>query len=92
MKLSILIDVHVGETPATTFATTPIFWNCACYEGYIRPASEAECYACLAKRDQSPDSRVDEIRRHSDELPFELVALVNAAAETIDLEIACIPF
>lgn len=92
MALSILIDVHVGKTPAQTFATTPIFWDCECYEDYIHPASEAECFACMATRDESPDSRVDEIQRHGNELPSELVALVNAAVEAIDLDIVSIPF
>lgn len=91
-KLSNLIEVHVGKPPSKTFATSQLFWDCECDEHYIHPASEAECYACMARRDESPDSRVDEIQRYSDELPLELVALVNAAAESIDLGIADIPF
>lgn len=91
-KLDNLIEVHVGKLPSKTFATSQLFWDCECDEHYIHPASEAECYACMARRDESPDSRVDEIQRYSDELPLELVALVNAAAESIDLGIADIPF
>ena len=92
MKPSALIEVHVGKSPSETFVTTPVFWNCECNKGYIHPASETECYACMAQRDDSPDSRIDEINRHSDELPFELVALVNAVMETVHPETAPIPF
>ena len=92
MKPSALIEVHVGKTPSETFVTSPVFWNCECNEGYIHPASERVCYACMAQRDESPDSRIDEINRHSDELPFELVALVNAVMETVHPETASIPF
>jgi len=84
-KSTRLIESHAGKTPAERFLTTPLFWDCECQAGYIHPAVEAECSVCEAQRDESPDSRVDEINRHRDELPLGLVALVNLLMEVNDV-------
>jgi hypothetical protein len=43
--------------------TTPLFWDCDCDDNFIRTASEADCLFCGAKRDESPDSRLNEVIR-----------------------------
>ncbi len=48
--------------------TTPEFWDCECDDApggkpgsYIHPASEPTCAKCGSHKDESPDSRVDEV-------------------------------
>lgn len=41
--------------------TTPLFWDCNCEDEFIRSAEEDQCYACGATRENSPDSRIEEV-------------------------------
>jgi hypothetical protein len=44
------------------FYTTSDFWDCECKEGrYIHAKYVAICHKCGAKREDSPDSRMEEI-------------------------------
>ncbi len=48
-------DSHGG------FFTTSLFWDCQCEDEYIHPYSQVECPVCGARREQAPDSHVDEV-------------------------------
>ena len=43
--------------------TTNKYWDCECEHHYINPSSLDECKICGAKRESSPDSRVDEVEQ-----------------------------
>jgi hypothetical protein len=43
--------------------TTPLFWDCNCDDNYIRPTGAVDCLFCGAQRDESPDSRLNEVIR-----------------------------
>jgi hypothetical protein len=45
----------------TDVQTTPLFWDCECKENYIHNCNDAVCNNCGCKRDDSPDSRPNEI-------------------------------
>ena len=54
-------------TPATgpppgDGTTTPHYWDCCCEEHYIRPAQDANCPACGARRGERPWSQAEEVR------------------------------
>ena len=55
-----------------SFMTTHMFWDCNCPHsaGYIRPASMLMCEDCGEFRDESPDSRINEIRSAGIHLPW----------------------
>lgn len=45
------------------FITTSLYWDCQCPgDGYHRPADMPMCEACEAFRDESADSRINELR------------------------------
>lgn len=84
MCVTTLIEDHSG------FYTTPLFWDCACEEFYIRPASEEYCPVCNTRREDAPDARVNEVLCHAYEfnLPFELVRVLESAAKQVNPELA----
>ena len=45
--------------------TDPTFWDCECKERYINPKTLIYCPRCKAYRDDSPDSRINEINQNS---------------------------
>ena len=48
------------ETPY--FMTTNLYWDCNCDSNFIRPSGMSMCEDCGAWRDESPDSRINELR------------------------------
>ena len=45
------------------FITTPLFGDCSCPKTYIHNHTMLMCEDCGALRDESPDSRIGEIRQ-----------------------------
>lgn len=43
------------------FQTTERFWDCECEVNYIHPKSVLVCPRCKARRDERPDSRMNEV-------------------------------
>ena len=43
------------------FSTTEQFWDCECEVNYIHPKSVLVCPRCKARRDERPDSRMNEV-------------------------------
>ena len=43
--------------------TTSEYWDCECKENYIHPKTEESCAKCGLKREDQPDSRVNEVER-----------------------------
>jgi len=41
--------------------TTPDFWDCECEEDFIHSSADEACPTCGARRDEQPDSRVNEV-------------------------------
>lgn len=62
-------DLHKGMVPLAwietedhgDIMTTPDFWDCECKDDYIHPHSEKKCPKCKARREDQPDSRVNEV-------------------------------
>ena len=46
----------------TIFMTTTLFWDCECWNNYIRPADMPMCENCGQLREESPNSRINEIK------------------------------
>ena len=42
--------------------TTESYWDCECEHNYIHPSTMPECLRCGAKREDQPDSRVNEVQ------------------------------
>jgi len=61
-------DLHKGMVPLAwietedhgDIVTTPDFWDCGCTVDYVHPKTEDVCPKCGFKRDEQPDSRLDE--------------------------------
>ena len=53
----IIAHIAIGRV----VATTPLFWDCECEDGHIRPRTFANCSRCGAKQDSQPDARVNEV-------------------------------
>jgi len=45
----------------TTIQTTQLFWDCECNERYIHHFTDDACNNCGCERNESPDSRLNEI-------------------------------
>jgi len=61
---------------------TSLFWDCECESNHIRPASEPRCPHCGTRRDEQPDSRLDEVLGTDDLALIERVAcLLDEAAK-----------
>jgi len=71
------------------FFTTSLFWDCECEEDYIHPLWDESCPACGVSRDEAPDSRLNEVVRHSNSLPEKLV---ETAWEQAQGDVSPIPF
>jgi hypothetical protein len=41
--------------------TTPLFWDCECEKDYIHTQSEPTCERCGSKKEEQPDSRINEV-------------------------------
>lgn len=55
--------IQAFQYPATQyFITTSMFWDCDCWENFIRPADMPMCEECGAFKSECPDSRINEIR------------------------------
>ena len=51
------------EYPRTGyFITTNLYWDCNCPVDFHRPADMPMCENCKAFQDESPDSRINELR------------------------------
>ena len=48
------------NTPLT-IETTPLFWDCECNDNYVHHYTEQACSSCGCERNESPDSRLNEI-------------------------------
>lgn len=46
------------------FITTAAYWDCECPVNYIHPNTEARCPECGEIREESPDSRIGELKAH----------------------------
>ena len=56
------IVAALDESRLDYFMTTSLYWDCQCREDYQRPAGMAMCENCEAFRDESADSRINELR------------------------------
>ncbi len=81
---------NVGRADA--FYTTPLFWDCECEQGYIHSCTEETCAICKATREESPDSRIDEIFRHAQELNDKLVGALEFVCWEVQPDLVQIPF
>lgn len=54
-----------------TIATTTTYWDCKCRKNYIHHKTLNRCSLCDATRLESPDSRVDEVRKYLTEHHIE---------------------
>ena len=52
------------------FMTSHLYWDCDCPQNYIRPRSMNMCEDCGALKDDSPDSRLSEIRAAGIHIPW----------------------
>ena len=41
--------------------TTPLYWDCECEHGFIHSHKQVKCDICGARRDEQPDSRINEV-------------------------------
>lgn len=67
---------------------TPLFWECKCEDRYIHPVSKTRCEACNTfARDACP-ALVREVLdvKYRFRLPYDIVAVVEAAVETLNLD------
>ena len=75
-------NVQFHHDPANGgFFTTSLFWDCECEEDYIHPLWDEDCPACGSARHEAPDSRINEVIRHSSKLPEKLVETACIQAE-----------
>lgn len=44
-----------------TINTTEHFWDCECKDDYIHSKMIMWCFRCTAKRDEQPDSHLEEV-------------------------------
>ena len=64
------VDIAQALGPETPyFMTTSLYWDCECQRNYIRPRDMNMCENCGAFKDESPDSRVSELRTAGIHLP-----------------------
>lgn len=80
---------HIGRD---IFYTTPLFWDCACEEGYIRTCLEESCLVCGVSVLDAPDARVDEVLYHSGELNERLVSVLEMLTDRVCPDLISIPF
>ena len=91
-KIALIEPHNVGRVDS--FYTTLLFWDCECELDYIHSCMEDVCPVCKAERDEAPDTRVDEVFKHSTDLDRRLVDALTAFCEVVspDLTIVDIPF
>ena len=58
-QISSKVIAHIAM--GRVVATTPLFWDCECEDGHIRPHTFLNCSHCGAKQDSQPDARVNEV-------------------------------
>jgi len=86
----VLIEKHnIGRD---TFYTTALFWDCECDDNYIFPIYLPMCGQCASRREDQPNARVEEVLRHRDYLPDELVQVVEMLVDKICPHFNAIPF
>lgn len=44
-----------------TIYTTEHFWDCECKDNYMHPSIIMWCFKCGAKRNEQPDSHIEEV-------------------------------
>ena len=49
---------------------TDEYWDCDCYEDYIHPTADDQCTLCGAMREESPQSRMEEVLKF--DLPLNM--------------------
>lgn len=52
------------------FVTTTMWWDCECRTNFIHNRTMLMCEECDALRDESPASRINELRAHHLHLPW----------------------
>ena len=58
--------IHALSYPnSNIFITTTLYWECECESNYIRPFDMDYCENCDTFRSDSPDSRINELKRHN---------------------------
>jgi len=87
---SSLIEAHnIGRD---IFYTTALFWDCECEEKFIHPAFQDECLLCGSCCEDQPNACVDDVLKHSINLPYDLVQVVEVLADKICPHLNTIPF
>lgn len=66
-----------------TIQLTPHFWDCECDERYIHHHSIPYCARCETFRDAQPDSRVEEVAEHLQEIFAEVFQQFTVAVGDI---------
>ena len=85
-----LLIVEIRDARPGGF-TTPLYWSCECEEGYIHPATQADCLACGVLQDEAPDARVDEVLRQARSLGLERQTVIEFLRE-LSLEADPLPY
>lgn len=48
-------------TTHSSFVTTDSYWDCECPDNYIKDRNQDECEICNSKKEDQPESRVNEV-------------------------------
>lgn len=70
LDIRLAVDMYAGSlramgvppsTDSYQVPTTPEYWDCECEYQYIHPATSECCQKCGSRREEQPDSRIDEV-------------------------------
>ena len=78
-EAAVILALSYPETPY--FITTTLYWDCECPKNYIRPAGMLMCENCGAHREDQPDSRINEARRHGIHLDWAAPPIAQTLQE-----------
>ena len=63
------------------FITTSLYWDCECDSGFIRSSEVKMCEQCGAFREDSPDSRIHEMKQLGIHLDYDDPAVMATFCE-----------
>ena len=74
--------IQALEFPRTGyFITTNLYWDCECDPNYIRPADMRMCENCGMLQEESPQSRINELRTLGIHIDLDHPNIITSLAE-----------
>jgi hypothetical protein len=61
-EIDVIHNITHKSRRRTMIETTDEYWDCECEHNYIHPKAEEVCKVCGSSREDSPDSRLAEVR------------------------------